>query len=240
VLPPSHGSEASPAPLRVAIADDSCLVREAMAAMLHDAPGLEVVAVCEDRDDLLRAIALERPDVVVTDVRMPPDWSDEGIQVAMELRRTNPETGVVVLSQYADARYALDLLELGSDARAYLLKDRVHDRGEITHAVQAVARGDSVIDAKVVELLVNARSGAGASPLADLSPRERQILAEIATGKGNAAIATGLVVSKRSVEKHIHAIFSKLELGDDEDVSRRVKATLIFLAEASSGRVRRA
>jgi DNA-binding NarL/FixJ family response regulator len=201
--------------------------------MLEAEPSVIVVATCVDLESLERAVEEEHPDVVVTDIRMPPGFDDEGIKLAADLRTSDPETGVVILSQYAEPRYALRLLERGSDARAYLLKERVHARHELMEAVHAVARGDSVIDPKVVELLVSSRAGNDHSRLAELSPREREILAAIATGKGNAAIAQSLSVSKRSVEKHIHAIFSKLSLGDSEDVSRRVKAALIFLFDES-------
>jgi DNA-binding NarL/FixJ family response regulator len=217
----------------VVLADDSYLVREAVSAMLEAEPSVVIVATCVDLESLEQAVQDEHPDVVVTDIRMPPGFDDEGIKVAADLRTTGPDTGVVILSQYAEPRYALRLLERGSDSRAYLLKERVHARHELMEAVHAVARGDSVIDPKVVELLVSSRAGNDHSRLAELSPREREILAAIATGKGNAAIAQSLSVSKRSVEKHIHAIFSKLSLGDSEDVSRRVKAALIFLFDES-------
>jgi DNA-binding NarL/FixJ family response regulator len=219
--------------LRVVLADDSYLAREAVDHVLADAPDIEVVAVCSDRDQLLEAIEAERPDVVVTDIRMPPDDMTEGLDVAAELRRTHPEIGVVILSQYLEAAYALDLLSGGSDGRAYLLKERIHDRDELAAAVRTTADGGSVIDPKVVEVLVAARARAAASPLAGLTRREREILAEIAQGKSNPAIAAGLGLSKRAVEKHINAIFVKLELPESEDVSRRVKAALLFLAEES-------
>jgi DNA-binding NarL/FixJ family response regulator len=219
--------------LRVVLADDSYLAREAVEHVLADAPDIAIVAVCSDRDELLDAIEAQRPDVVVTDIRMPPDDMTEGLAVAAELRRSHPETGVVILSQYLEAAYALDLLAGGSDGRAYLLKERIHDRDELAAAVRTTAAGGSVIDPKVVEVLVAARARAAASPLAGLTRREREILAEIAQGKSNPAIAAGLGLSKRAVEKHINAIFVKLELPESEDVSRRVKAALLFLAEES-------
>jgi DNA-binding NarL/FixJ family response regulator len=224
--------------VRVVLADDSYLVREAITAMLEDESWLDLVQECEDRESLELAIEAERPDVVITDIRMPPGFDDEGIRVAAALRSSHPEIGVVVLSQYAEPRYALDLLSEGSDARAYLLKERVHARSDIVAAIRAVARGESVIDPRIVELLVTARLHDNHSRLAELSPRELEILAEIATGKGNGAIAQRLSVSKRSVEKHIHAIFGKLTLGETDDVSRRVKATLIFLSDESRPRPR--
>jgi DNA-binding NarL/FixJ family response regulator len=223
--------------LRVVLADDSYLVREALAHLLADAPGVELGAVCRDLDDLRLAIEAERPDVVVTDIRMPPTGDDEGLRIAAELRESHPEMGVVVLSQYLEPRYALELLAEGSDGRAYLLKERVHDRSELVAAIEATAAGGSVIDAKVVDMLVTVRSRVAASPLAGLTPRERAILGEIAQGKSNSAIARSLTLSKRAVEKHINSLFTKLDLPESEDVSRRVRAALLFLAdEAGVGR----
>ena len=216
--------------LRVVLADDSYLVREAVAQVLVTLDVMVVVAVCEDGDTLVAAIEAERPDVVVTDIRMPPAGDSEGVRIAAALRDAHPEIGVVVLSQYLEPRYALDLLAGGSDGRAYLLKDRIHDRSDLAAAIRAAAGGGSVIDPKVVEALVEARSRSDASPLAGLTQREREILGEIAEGKSNAAIANTLGLSKRAVEKHINAIFTKLGLPESEDVSRRVKATLLFLA----------
>ena len=199
--------------------------------MLTADPDVDVVAVCDDLPSLLAAIENVSPDVVVTDIRMPPSKSDEGIQVAALLRETRPEVGVVVLSQYSEPGYALALLESGSDARAYLLKERVKDRGQLVGAVEAVARGDSVIDPRVVEALVASKARAESSPLADLTPREREVLAEIAQGKSNAAIAESLFLTKRAVEKHINSIFLKLDLAAEESISKRVRATLAYLAE---------
>jgi DNA-binding NarL/FixJ family response regulator len=223
--------------LRVVLADDSYLVREAVAHVLADVPIVDVVAVCTDVDSLRLAIEAKRPDVVVTDIRMPPARDDEGLRVAAELRESHPEVGVVVLSQYLEPRYALDLLAEGSDGRAYLLKERIHDKSDLTAAIEATASGGSVIDAKVVDMLVTARSRVAASPLSGLTPRERAILGEIAQGKSNSAIAQSLTLSKRAVEKHINSLFTKLELPESEDVSRRVRAALLFLAdEAGDGR----
>jgi DNA-binding NarL/FixJ family response regulator len=218
-------------PIRVALADDSLLVREGLEQVLAAEAGVEVVASCPDLPTLLEAIETERPDVVVTDIRMPPSKSDEGIQVAVLLRETRPEVGVVVLSQYSEPSYALVLLESGSAGRAYLLKERVHDRTQLVTAIEAVAEGGSVIDPRVVEVLVATRARAEHSPLADLTPREREVLAEIAQGKSNSAIAESLVLTKRAVEKHINSIFLKLNLSGAADVSKRVKAALAFLAE---------
>jgi DNA-binding NarL/FixJ family response regulator len=216
--------------IRVVIAEDAYLVREALLQILARVEGIEVVRTCQDRDSLLTAISEERPDAVLTDIRMPPTGTDEGIQVARTLRQTDPEIGVVVLSQFADPSYVLSLLESGSAGRAYLLKERVRNPVQLVSAITSVAAGESVIDPAVVEVLVQARAQASRSPLAQLTAREHDVLAEIAQGKSNAAIAASLYLTKRAVEKHVNAIFMKLELGSPEDVSRRVKAALIFLA----------
>jgi DNA-binding NarL/FixJ family response regulator len=233
---PVHGPD-SGAGLRVVLADDSYLVREALSHVLTESEGIAVAAACGDLDSLWRAIETERPDVVVTDIRMPPSGTDEGLQVAAELRETHPEVGVVVLSQYADPRYSLALLDGGSDGRAYLLKERIQHRGQLVAAIRAVAQRGSLIDAKVVEALVEARARAERSTLGELTPRELEILSFVARGHDNQAIADELVLTKRAVEKHINAIFLKLGLTYASDVSRRVKAALIFLAEADAGRV---
>jgi DNA-binding NarL/FixJ family response regulator len=230
----ADASESDDRIVRVALADDSYLVREALAHVLDGVGGVEVVAMCADRDSLLRAIDEARPDVVVTDIRMPPGNTDEGLQIASYLRETHPEIAIVVLSQYSEPRYALALLEHGSDGRAYLLKEHVSRRGQLVAAIEAVARGDSVIDAKVVEALIAARTRAQRSRLSELTPRETEILAFVARGHSNQAIADELVLTKRAVEKHINAIFLKLGLSQAEDVSRRVKAALIYLAEADT------
>jgi DNA-binding NarL/FixJ family response regulator len=217
--------------IRVVVGEDSLLVREGVEQLLASSPTVEVVATCGDLDSLLDAIERERPEVVLTDIRMPPTKSDEGIQIAVRLRESHPETGVLVLSQYSEPTYVIDLLDAGSDRRGYLLKERVHDRGQLVSAIDTVASGGSVIDPKVVELLVAAKARAGRSPLSELTTREREVLAEIAEGKSNTAIAESLVLTKRAVEKHINAIFMKLGLAAVDDVSKRVKATLMFLAE---------
>jgi DNA-binding NarL/FixJ family response regulator len=217
--------------IRVVLADDSYLVREALEHLLAGAEGIDLVASCRDRRSLTEAIAEASPDVVVTDIRMPPSKSDEGLQVAAELRSSHPEVGVVVLSQYSDPRYGLALLEGGSDRRAYLLKERVQHGGQLVTAIETVANGGSVIDAKVVETLIDARRRVERSVLGELTPREIEILAFVARGHSNQAIADELVLTKRAVEKHINAIFLKLGLTEALDVSRRVKAALIYLAE---------
>jgi DNA-binding NarL/FixJ family response regulator len=216
--------------IRVALADDSLLVREGLEQLLTSEDTVEVVASCADLPSLLEAIESERPDVVLTDIRMPPSKTDEGIQVAARLRERHPDVGVLVLSQYSEPSYALALLEAGSEGRGYLLKERVHDRAQLVAALAAVAEGGSVIDPAVVDVLVSAQAGVDRSPLAELTAREREVLAEIAQGKSNGAIAESLVLTKRAVEKHINSIFLKLNLSEAEDVSKRVKATLTYLA----------
>ena len=219
--------------IRVVVAEDSLIVREGLQQLLAGSPGLDVVAAYGDVDALLGAVERDRPDVVLTDIRMPPSNTDEGIRVADHLRNAHPSTGVVVLSQYAEPPYVLALLERGSDGRGYLLKERIHDRRQLVSAIDTVARGGSVIDPKIVELLVEAKARVDLSPLSELTPREREVLAEMAEGKSNAAIADSLVLSKRAVEKHVNSIFMKLGLAASEDVSKRVKATLMFLADNS-------
>jgi DNA-binding NarL/FixJ family response regulator len=217
--------------LKVAVAEDNLIVREGIQQLLESDSEVDVVAACEDHDSLIEAVESARPDVVLTDIRMPPSNTDEGIRIADQLRGSHPEIGVVVLSQFADPTYALALLESGSDGRAYLLKERVHDRGQLVSAIAAVADGGSVIDPKIVEGLVAARARTERSPLTELTSREHEVLAQIAQGKSNTAIAESLVLTKRAVEKHINSIFMKLNLSEAEDVSKRVKATLMFLAE---------
>src|SRR3954470_9126631 len=219
-------------PIRVVLGEDSLLVREGVKQLLDADPEIEVIAAVGDLDSLRSVCRRERPSVVVTDIRMPPSNTDEGIRFAGELRDSQPEVGVVVLSQYADPIYALALLDRGSDGRAYLLKERVHNRAELMAAIRAVAEGGSMIDPKIVEALVAARSRAERSPLNDLTARELEVLSEIAQGKSNTAIAGSLFLTKRAVEKHINSIFLKLGLADVEDVSKRVKAALMFLSDA--------
>jgi DNA-binding NarL/FixJ family response regulator len=217
--------------IRVVVADDHYLVREGIRRLLETRDDLEVAAVCGDLDSLLAAVDAERPDVVLTDIRMPPGGTDEGIQAATWLRETNPEIGVVVLSQYATPSYVLALLEGGSEGRAYLLKERVKDLDQLIAAIQAVAEGGSVIDTKVVEALVADNARGEDSPLNELTPRERDVLREMAEGKNNAAIAEELVLTERSVEKVIHSIFLKLGLTWETAVHKRVKAVILYLAE---------
>jgi DNA-binding NarL/FixJ family response regulator len=217
--------------LRVVVAEDNALLREGLSRLIAGAPDLELAGTCADLPGLLAAIDEEPPDVVVTDIRMPPSGTDEGIRAANTVRERHPGVGVVVLSQYANPDYALALLEGGSARRAYLLKERVGDVEELIGAIREVARGGSVVDPKVVDALVTATSRAVKSDLDRLTPRESEILAEMATGKSNAAIASSLILSERAVEKHTNSIFSKLGLTEEPDVNRRVKAVLLFLAE---------
>jgi DNA-binding NarL/FixJ family response regulator len=221
-------------PVAIVLADDSLIAREGIGQILAAEPEMRVVASCGDLPSLLAAVDTERPDVVVTDIRMPPAFSDEGIRVAAVLRETHPGIGVVVLSNYAEPAYALALLESGSEGRAYLLKERVHDRAQLVAAIESVAAGGSMLDSKIVEPLVAAKLRVERSPLVELTGREREVLAEIAKGKSNAAIADTLILTKRAVEKHINSIFLKLNLSYAEDVSKRVKATLLFLADANA------
>jgi DNA-binding NarL/FixJ family response regulator len=218
-------------PVRVVLGDDSIIVREGVRQLLEGDPSMDVVASVGDVASLREVCDTERPDVVVADIRMPPTNTDDGIRLAIELRDCHPAMGVVVLSQFSDPEYALALLDRGSDRRAYLLKERVHNRAELTAAIHAVAEGGSMIDPKIVEQLVRTRGHAENSPLNELTAREREVLVEIAQGKSNTAIAESLFLTKRAVEKHINAIFLKLGLADVQDVSKRVKAALMLLSE---------
>jgi DNA-binding NarL/FixJ family response regulator len=217
--------------LRVVVAEDDLLVREGIVRLLSAAPDLDVVASCEDYDEAVAAVEQHQPDVVLTDIRMPPTSTDEGIRLARQLRASHPKTGVVVVSHYSEPNQVLGLFEEGSDRRAYLLKERIHDRAVLISAIRSVAAGESSIDPKIVDVLVLERSGGTGSRLDELTPRERQVLAEIAQGKTNSVIADELVLTKRSVEKHVNSIFLKLGLGNADDIAKRVKAALIFLAD---------
>jgi len=218
--------------VKLVLAEDQYLVREGLRRLLEAQEDLEIAAVCEDLDSLLAAVDENRPDVVVTDIRMPPEHTDEGIRAAARLRTTHPDVGVVVLSQYATPAYVLALLEGGSEGRAYLLKERVKDVDQLLGAIRAVAEGGSVMDPKVVEALVAESARAEDSPLNELTPRERDVLREMAEGKNNAAIAESLFLTQRSVEKVIHSIFLKLGLTWETAVHKRVKAVILYLAES--------
>jgi DNA-binding NarL/FixJ family response regulator len=216
--------------VRVVFGDDSYLSRQAVLSVLEEDEDIDVVATCSDLDSLRLTVEELRPDVVLADISMPPTNTDEGIRLAAELRRTRPDMGVVILSQYAEPVYATKLLEEGSDRRAYLLKERVHGRGDLTRALHEVAAGRSVVDPRIVELLLAAQRRRADSHFDSLTPREQEILALVAEGWSNAAIAERIVITKRAVERHINSIFAKLGLGESESFSRRVKAALLYLA----------
>jgi DNA-binding NarL/FixJ family response regulator len=222
--------------LAIALADESLLVRAGVSQILTAQPDLDVVARCRDLPSLLEAIDRALPDVVVTGIRMPPTHTDEGIRLAAHLRERHPEIGVVILSNYAEPAYTLAFLEAGSRGRAYLLKQRIRDPAQLVEAIRAVAAGGSIVDSKIVESLIVSKLGKERSRLSELTPREKEVLAEIAKGKSNAAVADALLLTKRAVEKHISSIFVKLDLAIANDVSKRVKATLLFLADSASSR----
>ena len=221
-------------PTRVLLAEDNALLRQGLERLLSADADVELVGSVGDQPSLEKALREVDVDVVVTDIRMPPTGTDEGLQVAARLRTESPTTGVVVLSQHADAAYALRLLEGGSGGRAYLLKERVSDAGELRAAIRTVAGGGSVVDPTVVEQLVAANAGPRQTPLSTLTPRETEVLGEMAQGKSNAAIAATLVLSERAIEKHTNSIFAKLGLTEEPDVNRRVKAVLLFLHDGSA------
>ena len=218
------------ATIRVALAEDNVLLREGVSRIISANGDFELVGTAPDLPQLLTLVRDRRPDVVITDIRMPPTGTDEGIQAASWLREHEPGVGVVVLSQYTGSAYAMALLEHGSAGRAYLLKERVGSVEELARAIRVVAQGGSVIDPAVVDELVRSRSQRQQPGMSSLTPRESDILAEMAQGKSNAAIATALSVSERAVEKHTNSIFAKLGLSEEKDLNRRVKAVLLFLS----------
>lgn len=215
--------------IRVVLAEDNALLRQGLVRLLERADDVVLAGEAATLDEVLALVEAEQPDVVVTDIRMPPSNTDEGIRLAARLRQERPGTGVVVLSQHDDPHYALALLEEGSSGRAYLLKERVADVDELVGAVREVAAGGSVIDARIVEALVHANRRPKQSDIDRLTPRELEVLGEMAQGKSNAAIAATLVLSERAVEKHTNSIFSKLGLTEEPDVNRRVKAVILYL-----------
>jgi DNA-binding NarL/FixJ family response regulator len=215
--------------IRVVFAEDNYLLREGLTQLIEAQEELELVGVCSSFDELLTTVEATAPDVVITDIRMPPTGTDEGIRAARHFRESSPSTGVVVLSEYAEPAYVLALLDQGAAGRAYLLKERVSELGQLVAAAREVARGGSVIDPAVVEVLIDGRSRAARSPLRYLTVREGEILGEMAQGKTNAAIGSTLGVSERAVERHINSIFSKLGISEEANVNRRVKAVLLFL-----------
>jgi DNA-binding NarL/FixJ family response regulator len=218
-------------PIRIVLADDSYLARLALKHLLEGEPSMVVVGECEDTAGVSSMVDDQRADLLITDIRMPPSNQDEGIRLAARLRETHPALAVIVLSTYADVAYALKLFEGGCDSRGYLLKDRIRNRQQVLDAVVTVAGGGSITDPTVVDELVKARMGRARSPLEELTPRELETLALVAEGLSNADIAEALVLTKRAVEKHVNAIFAKLNLGDPDHVSRRVKAALLYLAD---------
>jgi DNA-binding NarL/FixJ family response regulator len=218
--------------IRVVLADDHYLVREGVRRLLEAEPEIEVLAACGDLPSLLTTVDEQKPDVVLTDIRMPPTGVDEGIRAAEQLRTAHPEIGVVVLSQYGEPGYAVALLEGGTARRGYLLKERVDDLDQLVGAIRVVAGGGSMIDPKVVEGLVAEKARAEESALSQLTPRELDVLREMAEGKNNAAIAETLFLTERSVEKVIHSIFQKLGLSWEPSIHKRVKAVILYLAES--------
>jgi DNA-binding NarL/FixJ family response regulator len=217
--------------IRVVLAEDHVLLREGISKLVAAHDDLELAGTASDLPELLDLISREAPDVVVTDIRMPPTGTDEGIRAAAWTRQNHPSTGVVVLSQYVAPSYAVALLEQGSAGRAYLLKERIASVDELARAIRSVAGGGSVIDPMVVDELVRSKTQDSQPGLASLTPRELEILAEMAQGKSNSAIATALFVTERAVEKHTNSIFAKLGLSEERDVNRRVKAVLVYLSQ---------
>jgi DNA-binding NarL/FixJ family response regulator len=218
-------------PIRLVLAEDNVLLREGLVRLFAQTDDLDLIGSCGSLPELLAMVEADPPDVVLTDIRMPPTGTDEGVRAAAELRASHPEIGVVVLSQFVEPGYALELLDGGSERRAYLLKERVSDVDQLVRAIREVAGGGSVIDPKVVEALVDARSRRSDSPLQHLTPRESEVLAEMAQGRNNASVAAALGLSERAVEKHINSVFSKLGLSEEPDVHRRVKAVLLYLSD---------
>ena len=217
--------------LRLVVAEDHPLLREGLRSMIESSDEIELVATCSDLPGLLAAVDEHRPDVVLTDIRMPPGRSDEGVRAAEHCRRHHPQTGVVLLSQYVDPGYVRTLLKHGTERRGYLLKERVSDVDELIAAVRTVAEGGSVMDPKVVEALVNAKTRRGDADLGRLSARELEVLGEMAQGRNNGAIAASLFITQRAVEKHINSIFAKLGVSMEDEAHPRVRAVLLYLSE---------
>jgi DNA-binding NarL/FixJ family response regulator len=217
--------------VRVVFAEDNYLVREGTAALLEASEGVELIGIASELDELMTAVEDLQPDAVLTDIRMPPTNSTEGIDAAKRIRAEHPDIGVVVLSQFAEEEYAYELLKDGAAGLGYLLKERVADVTEVVRALNEVARGGSVLDPKVVEALVSAKDRMAHSPLAQLTEREREVLEHMAQGQNNASIAASLFLTERAVEKHINSLFHKLGLSEEPAVHRRVMAVLAFLRE---------
>ena len=216
--------------IRVVLAEDGVLAREGIIRIVARAEDIELVATCETLAEARAAVESEQPDVVLTDIRMAPTFTDEGIQLAAELTTSYPEVGVLVLSQHAEPLYALTLLEHGSKGRGYLLKERLKDSGELNRSVREIAAGGAIVDPQIVDALLTMQEQKERTALEKLTPREREILALVAEGRSNSAVAESLSIGTRGVERHINSIFAKLELGDSDAISRRVKATLAYLA----------
>lgn len=227
-------SDAARRALRVVLAEDHYLVREGTRRLLELGGEVEVVEVVGDADELLNAVDRQSPDVVITDIRMPPSHTLEGIEAAHELRQRSSRLGIVILSNHADHAYVLELFKNGTKGLAYLLKDRVGDREELLRAIRATAEGGSVIDPMVVETLVGRSAGVTGSRLADLTPRELEVLESMASGRTNKAIAESLHLSVSAVEKNVNGIFSKLGLSEEQSVHKRVAAVVAYLSDRGS------
>lgn len=225
-------TEAGGKVLRAVIVDDEFLVREGARSVLSGVPGIEVVGTAGDPDEAMAVVEQTRPDVVLLDIKMPPTHRAEGIEAARELRARHPDMGIVILSQYSDPEYALELLRDGSRGLAYLLKERLGRPAQLVEALHTVAEGGSTLDPKVVDALMEAQRRRSRSKIHGLTAREYEVLALMASGRTNAGIAARLYLSQRAVEKHSHAIFRKLGLSDDLDVNQRVSAVLFFLERA--------
>ena len=221
--------------IRVVLAEDNFLLRTGTKAVLGTFDGVELVAETSDRDELLAAVEEHRPDVVITDIRMPPEHRTEGLTAAATIRAKYPGTGVILLTQFADPQYAYEFLSLGAAGAGYLLKERIGDPTELERSLHQVAAGGSALDPELVEALVVRKERAAGSPLGTLTPREREVLEQMAQGKNNATIAKALFLTDRAVQKHINSVFSKLGLGDSTDVDRRVAAVLTLLDARSAG-----
>jgi DNA-binding NarL/FixJ family response regulator len=220
--------------IRVLLGEDNVLLREGMRGLLSSTGDIDVVASCGDLPSMREHVDALEPDVVLTDIRMPPTWTDEGVQVARHCRTHHPAKGVVLLSQYVDPGYVRSLLESGSAGRGYLLKDHVSDVDELVAAVTTVAQGGSVVDPRVIDHLVKVGVSRGNANVARLSARELEVLAEMSRGHNNAAIAASLFIGQRAVEKHINSIFAKLGVGVGDEAHPRVRAVLLYLSGSVS------
>jgi DNA-binding NarL/FixJ family response regulator len=221
--------------IRVVLAEDNFLLRTGTKAVLDELDGVELVAEAADLHELMAAVEEHGPDVVITDIRMPPEHRTEGLTAAAQIRARYPGTGIILLTQFADPQYAYEFLSLGASGAGYLLKERIGDTRELERSLHQVAAGGSALDPELVEALVVRKERAAGSPLGTLTPREREVLEQMAQGKNNATIAKALFLTDRAVQKHINSVFSKLGLGDSGDVDRRVAAVLTLLDARSAG-----